>query len=155
MLKITTEFDNNDYIPEKYTCDGENINPEMVIFDIPKETKTLAIICDDPDAPSKTFVHWIIWNITVKESPVIIPEGIPKSSKLPNGAQQGINDFGRIGYDGPCPPKTHNVHHYFFKVYALNNVLNLDGKVTKHVLESAIEPYIISKGEIIGLYKRK
>lgn len=155
MLKILTEFDHNDFIPTKYTCDGDNINPQIVVMNVPKSTKSLAIICDDPDAPFKTFVHWLIWNIPVKNSTVIIEEGLPKLYTLPNGSKQGINDFKKIGYDGPCPPKNHGIHHYFFKVYALYTILTLDGKINKDTLEKSIEKHIVDQGVIIGLYQRK
>jgi hypothetical protein len=154
MLKILTEFDHNDFIPQRYTCEGENINPKIVVLNIPKNAKSLAIICEDPDAPSKTFVHWLIWNIPVKNSPVIIAEGLPKTNTLFDGSIQGYNDFGKIGYDGPCPPKKHGIHHYFFKIYALNTLLTIDGKITKKILEKSIESHIIDRGEIIGLYQR-
>ncbi|SHH45387.1 YbhB/YbcL family Raf kinase inhibitor-like protein [Thermosipho atlanticus] len=154
MIKISTEFDNNDFIPKKYTCDGENINPKIIIQDIPKKAKTLVIICDDSDAPFKTFVHWIIWNIPVKDSYIIVKEGLPKINVLPNNAKQGLNDFGKLGYYGPCPSKHNEIHHYFFKVYAINTKLELDGKITKNILEKAFKNFVVDEGKIVGLYKR-
>uniref|UniRef100_A0A7C4RW89 YbhB/YbcL family Raf kinase inhibitor-like protein n=1 Tax=Fervidobacterium thailandense TaxID=1008305 RepID=A0A7C4RW89_9BACT len=155
MLTVEAPFENNSVIPIEYTCDGRNVSPELKISGIPSNAKSVAIICDDPDAPVGTFVHWVLWNVPVSSSEVTIPGGLTKVATLPNGARQGLNDFGRIGYDGPCPPKGHGTHHYHFKVYALDTMLNLEGNVKKKDLERAMEGHILAKGEIIGLYARK
>ncbi|MGC9771806.1 YbhB/YbcL family Raf kinase inhibitor-like protein [Fervidobacterium islandicum] len=152
---VTSVFKNGDFIPNKYACEGQDINPELAISNIPDGAKTIAIICDDPDAPIGIFVHWVLWNYPVTDSTMKIPEGLQKVEKLPNGAMQGYNDFGRIGYNGPCPPKGHGVHHYHFKVYAVNTFLELKGKVTKKDLEKALNGKIIAQAELIGLYERK
>jgi Raf kinase inhibitor-like YbhB/YbcL family protein len=143
-LKISsTAFAENDLIPAKYTCDGENISPPLDVEHIPAEAKCLVLIVDDPDAPSKTWVHWIIWNMPVthhiKENEV---HGV-----------EGINDFRQYHYGGPCPPA--GTHRYFFKVYALSNLLDLPGSADKMQLEKAMSEYIVGFGEMIGLYSSK
>lgn len=135
-------FEDNEFIYSKYTCDGVNVNPEISIGEIPKNTKSLAIIVDDPDAPSGSFCHWLMWNIA------------PKNSIKENSAPgiQGRNSFGENKYDGPCPPS--GKHHYYFKVYALNTKLNLLVSTDKNELEKEMKDYIIAWGELVGLYKR-
>ena len=155
QMTILSAFKDGDLIPKKYACEGQDINPEIVVSNVPEGAKTIAIICEDPDAPIGTFVHWVLWNFPVNGSSVKIPEGIRKVEKLPDGTMQGYNDFGKIGYNGPCPPKGHGVHHYHFKVYAVNNVLELKGKITKKELEKALSGKILAQAEIIGLYERK
>ncbi|ODN31168.1 YbhB/YbcL family Raf kinase inhibitor-like protein [Fervidobacterium thailandense] len=155
MLTVKAPFENNAVMPVEYTCDGRNVSPELKISGIPSNAKSVAVICDDPDAPIGTFVHWVLWNVPVSGSEVTIPGGMPKTATLSNGARQGLNDFGRIGYDGPCPPKGHGTHHYHFKVYALDTLLNMEGNVKKKELEKAMEGHILAKGEIVGLYARK
>lgn len=154
-MVVTSVFKNGEFIPKKYACEGEDINPELVITNVPKNAKSIAIICDDPDAPIGTFVHWVIWNIPVDGDSVKIPEGLKKLEKLTEGTMQGYNDFGKIGYNGPCPPRGHGVHHYHFKVYALDTLLDLKGKVKKTDLEKAMKGHIIESAEIVGLYERK
>ncbi|MFA4647479.1 YbhB/YbcL family Raf kinase inhibitor-like protein [Pyrococcus kukulkanii] len=152
-FSISSVFQEDSPIPKKYTCDGININPPLYISNIPENAKSLAIIVDDPDAPGGTFTHWIAWNIPpVKE----IPEGIPKKGKVESPVKmiQGINDFGRIGYDGPCPPPGHGVHHYHFKVYALDITLNLTPRSTRRDLEEAMKGHIIAEAELVGTYER-
>ncbi len=143
VLNISSVFDNNEFIPTKYTCDGENINPPLQIENIPKEAKCLAIIVDDPDAPSKVWVHWVCWNI-------------PTTHQIKENEQrgeQGVNDFGKKGYGGPCPPK--GTHRYFFKVYALDKDLNLSKNATKADLEKAMSDHVIAFGDLFGLYERQ
>lgn len=135
-------LDKNGMIATKYTCDGENINPEISILDIPADTKTLALIMDDPDAPKGTFDHWIMWNIPV-ESKI-------KENTAPG--IQGKNGKGESMYTGPCPPS--GTHHYHFKVYALDEKLDLSPGSDKKMLEKAMKGHILASGELIGLYKR-
>lgn len=145
-MKITSPaFENNQMIPQKYTRDGGNINPPLEITDTPKETKSLTLIVDDPDAPGGDWVHWLVWNINPETK--IISE-----NESPKGAIQGINDSGRQNYDGPCPPS--GIHHYQFKTYALNSILNLSSNSSKKDLEKAMEGHILDKDMLIGLYKR-
>lgn len=143
-LKVSSSaFGDNAMIPAPYTCDGINISPPLDIEHIPEEAKSLVLIVDDPDAPSKTWVHWIVWNIPVthhiKENEV---HGV-----------EGINDFNKHSYGGPCPPS--GTHRYFFKVYALNNLLELPQSADKVQLEKTMSEYIIGFGELVGLYKKK
>ena len=143
-LAVTSAaFKANDFIPSLYTCDGKNINPPLRIDHIPDEAKSLALIVDDPDAPGGLWVHWVVWNIPVTHE---IPE-----NKIPG--IEGLNDFKRHHYGGPCPPS--GTHHYFFKIYALDTVLDIPEKTNKTDLEKAMQPHIVGFGEIIGLYKRK
>lgn len=138
--------------PTKYTCDGEDISPKIEIYGIRDDVKSLAIIVDDPDAPLGTFNHWIIWNI---EPTNIIPEGIPKEYELtsPIKAVQGKNDFGKVGYNGPCPPPG-KPHRYFFKVYALDTFFDLKAGSAKGEVEKAIEGHVIQYGEAVATYGR-
>jgi len=151
-LEVGSVFHNGSYIPAKFTCDGEDINPPIFIGNISEKVKSLVIIVDDPDAPAGTFTHWIAWNIPPLGE---IPEAVPKVGEVekPIPMVQGRNDFGRIGYGGPCPPRG-SVHHYHFKVYALDTTLNLPQGVTRKELEKAMEGHVIQWGELVGLYKR-
>jgi Raf kinase inhibitor-like YbhB/YbcL family protein len=136
-------FEHNGFIPAKYTCDGENVNPPLWIGDFPKGTKSLVLIIDDNDSPVRMWNHWIVWNIP--------PVHIIKEASVPG--TEGINDFCINKYNGPCLPFA--AHRYVFKVYALNKVLDLQVETTeKDELEKAMNPYIIGYGELIGLYER-
>ena len=139
----SSAFEPNKLIPRKYSCDGQDINPPLTIEGIPKEAKTLVLIIDDPDAPSGTFDHWVVWNIP------------PSTSKISEDAVPGIegmNGARQMGYMGPCPPS--GTHRYFFKVYALDTELSLGVGSRKKDVEKAIQGHILSKGELIGLYSR-
>jgi Raf kinase inhibitor-like YbhB/YbcL family protein len=143
-LTITSSaFEPNALIPEVYTCDGDDFNPPLSIAGIPKDTKSLAIIVDDPDAPGKTWVHWVVWNVPITDT--------IKENSVPG--EQGFNDFKKIGYGGPCPPS--GTHRYFFKVYALDLRLNIGSRTTKRDLEEAMAGHILAHGELMGLYSRK
>jgi len=147
IMKIESPaFENNQPIPSKYTCDGEDINPPLKISDVPENAKSLVLIVDDPDAPFGAFTHWIVWNIDPKTSFI-------EENSVPDGAIVGVNDFGKNSYGGPCPPS--GTHHYHFKLYALDSTLNLDKNSKKKDLEKAMENHILEKAEIIGIYKRK
>ena len=135
-------FKNNEFIPSKYTCDGLNINPELIIEDIPVNTKSLAIIVDDPDAPNGTFCHWLLWNIP--------PKTTIKEDSRPG--IQGRNSIHENKYFGPCPPS--GTHHYHFKVYALDTKLNLAPNTGEKELLNTMKGHIISSGDLVGLYKR-
>ncbi len=151
ILLKSPVFKNGDLIPGKYTCDGMDISPPLQWESIPEETKSIAIIADDPDAPMGTWVHWVIFNIPPSENQ--LPEGVPAERELSNGARQGTNDFRRIGYGGPCPPG--GTHRYFFKIYALDTVLDLKPGATKPQLLSAMKGHIIGQGELMGRYRRR
>ncbi len=143
-MKLTSpEFENNQFIPKKFTCEGEDINPALIITDMPKGTKSLALIMDDPDAPMGMWVHWVVYNI----APVL---AIAENS-VPG--KECINDFRRESYGGPCPPS--GTHRYFFKIYALDTGLSLAKGATKGALEQAMQGHILDKAELIGLYKKE
>jgi len=151
-IQLTSSaFKEGEPIPSKFTCEGEDISPPLKWSDLPQGTKSLALISDDPDAPVGTWVHWVIYNIppTVNE----LEEGIPTAKEVPNGAKQGMNDFKKIGYGGPCPPS--GTHRYFFKLYALDIELGLDPGATKNDLLKAIEGHILEMGQLMGTYQRK
>ena len=146
MKELTVKssaFEANKQIPKKYTCDAENTNPPLTIEGTPKETKTLALILDDPDAPRGTFDHWVVWNI---------PPSTNKVGEHSVPGTEGLNGARKAGYMGPCPPS--GTHRYFFKVYALDTELSLGAKSTKRDLEKAMQDHILAKGELIGLYHR-
>ena len=145
MKLSSSAFENNQLIPAKYTCDGENVNPPLVIVDIPEDTQSLVLIVDDPDAPSGAFTHWLVWNIDPQAKE--IAEG-----SVPQNATQGKNDFGKNGWGGPCPPS--GTHHYFFKLYALDQKLDLSASADKKDLEKAMQGHILSQTQLIGLYNR-
>ncbi len=145
-LKISSPaFENGGEIPKKYTCDGANINPPLKIENVPSNTKSLALVFDDIDAPRGTYVHWMLWNIdpNVKEI---------KENSVSEGAVQGVNDFKKRYYGGPCPPR--RAHKYVFKIYALDTLLNLNPNGTKKDLEKAMEGRIISRSQLTAVYKR-
>lgn len=150
-IKITSPaFEEGGMIPKRYTCEGEDVSPPLSWDNIPEGTESIALICDDPDAPMGTWVHWVIYNIppAVRE----LPENIPAKDILPDGTRQGITDFRRIGYGGPCPPG--GTHRYFFKIYALDTLLDLPPGITKRELLKAMEGHIIGQGQLIGKYRR-
>lgn len=151
-IKITSPaFKNGDLIPAKYTCDGQDISPPLQWDGVPEETKSLAFICDDPDAPMKTWVHWVLFNLPAGTKG--LQENVPPDKVLPSGAKQGISDFRRIGYGGPCPPS--GTHRYFFKIYALDTQLNLEAGATKEQLLKAMKGHILAEGQLIGKYRRR
>lgn len=142
MRLKSPEFEHNGMIPSKFTCDGIDVNPTLVIEDIPNETKSLALIMDDPDAPMGTWVHWVVYNIPPLSR--IDEDSIPGT--------QGKNDFRKLDYGGPCPPS--GTHRYFFKLYALDGELDLEEGARKEDVEKAMEGHILAQAEFIGLYKR-
>ena len=151
-IKVTsTAFTEGGMIPPKYTCDGEDISPPLQWDAVPDGAKSIALISDDPDAPMGTWVHWVLFNLPAQTKK--LPENVPPDKTLPNGARQGITDFGRVGYGGPCPPS--GTHRYFFKIYALDTELQLDAGAGKRDLLKAMEGHILAKGQLMGKYKRK
>jgi Raf kinase inhibitor-like YbhB/YbcL family protein len=142
-LKLaSTDFENGTLIPKKFTCDGDDINPALIIEDIPAETKSLAFIIDDPDALIGTWVHWVVYDIPVVSR--IDEDSVPGT--------QGVNNFGRGDYGGPCPPS--GTHRYFFRIYALDTELALGEGVDKEALEKAMQGHIVDTAELIGLYEK-
>lgn len=151
-MKIeSSAFANNGDIPSQYTCDGSNISPPISFDEPPAGTKSFALICDDPDAPVGTFVHWVLYDLppTTRQ----LPERIPAQAKLLHSGVQGRNDFGRTGYGGPCPPG--GTHRYFFKLYALDKTLDMAEDATKATIEAAIAGHVLAKAELVGRYSRR
>jgi Raf kinase inhibitor-like YbhB/YbcL family protein len=155
-MKLTsTNFVNQGDIPRKFTCDGEDVSPALAWRDVPAGTKSFVLIVDDPDAPDPanpriTWVHWLLYNIPL--TAVSLPEGVSKKD-LPEGTLEGLNDWKKTGYGGPCPPI--GKHRYFHKLYALDTVLPDLKLPTKATLEKAIAGHVLSQAELIGLYQRK
>jgi Raf kinase inhibitor-like YbhB/YbcL family protein len=146
----STAFSEGEMIPIRYTCDGPDVSPDLSWSGVSGATKSLALICDDPDAPMGTWVHWVLFNIPSGASG--LPAEIPSDAALENGARHGTNDFGRLGYGGPCPPG--GTHRYFFKLYALDTALNLDSGITKAELLEAMQGHILAESQLMGKYKR-
>jgi hypothetical protein len=144
-------FKHNQPIPSKYTCDGQDVSPPLEWKNVPEKTKSIVLICDDPDAPAGTWVHWVCYDIPAEVT--FLPEDVPKADTLPGGGKQGTTDFRSIGYGGPCPPS--GMHRYFFKVYALDRMLNLQAGKTKKEIEKAMKGHIIGQGELVGTYSKK
>lgn len=146
-------FRDGDMIPKKYTCDGEDASPPLQFSGVPAGTKSLVLICDDPDAPVGTWTHWVLFNLPPDTK--TLAEKIPASATLPSGAIHGQNSWGgrKIGYGGPCPPS--GTHRYYFKVYALDVKLDLHAGTTKKHLVKAMKRHIIGQGELMGTYKRQ
>jgi len=146
-LKLTSlSFQENAEIPDEHTCNGKNINPALNIQGTPLGTKTLTLIIDDSDAPSGTWVHWVIWNIPAETKEI-------KKNSVPQGALQGMNDFNKNEYGGPCPPS--GAHRYLFKLYALDTPLDLDENSKKEDLEKAMQGHILAQTQLIGLSTKK
>ncbi len=137
-------FDHNMTIPERYTCQGENVSPPLIFEQIPKNALSLALIMDDPDAPQGTFDHWIVWNMLPTS------KGLERGEK---GLKTGINSYSVNEYKGPCPPPG-KPHRYFFKLYALDTFLELPDSTTKKALEGAMQGHIIEQSEFIGIFER-
>jgi Raf kinase inhibitor-like YbhB/YbcL family protein len=138
-------------IPSKHTCDGSDTSPPLEWTGMPEGTHSLAIIADDPDAPMGTWVHWVLYDLPPETT--FLPEGVPTTDTLPRGGSQGRNDFGRIGYGGPCPPPG-LPHRYFFKLYALDAKINLPPGVSKETLLKAMRDHILEESQLMGKYSR-
>ena len=146
MKLISPDFSDGGNIPERFTCDGENISPTLKIEGVPKAARGLVLIVDDPDAPAGTFTHWLMWNLSPDATEIV-------ANSPPSDAVQGVNDFGRSKYGGPCPPS--GVHRYYFKLYALDTTLQLPAKSKCKVVDAAIKGHIISEATLMGRYARK
>ena len=147
----SSAFKAQEKIPAKYTCEGADVSPPLSWTDVPEKTQGLALICDDPDAPMGTWVHWVIYDLPTETRE--LPEGMTPKEVIENGARQGVNDFGKVGYGGPCPPPG-PAHRYFFKLYALDAKLGLPPRATKKDVEKAMKGHILAQTELVGLYKR-
>lgn len=146
MKLESPNFNHQGFIPSKYTCDGENVNPELRISEVPEGTASLVLIVNDPDAPGKTFTHWTVWNINPKIKMIA-------ENSVPSGSKEGLTDFGRPGYGGPCPPS--GIHHYHFHLFALDTKLDLPSSASEETLREVMAGHILATAELIGLYQRK
>jgi Raf kinase inhibitor-like YbhB/YbcL family protein len=147
----STAFADGGAIPGRYTCSGADVSPALSWTGVPDGTRSLALIAEDPDAPGGTWTHWVIWNVPAEAAS--LPEGVPPSETLEDGARQGRNDFRRIGYGGPCPPPG-KPHRYFFHLYALDATLALKAGAARSELERAMKGHVLSKAERMGKYGR-
>jgi len=148
-IKLTSSaFKEGAMIPAQYSCDGKDISPPLSWSEVPGGTKSFALICDDPDAPIGTWVHWVVYNIP--NNVTSLPENVPPNKSVMGNILQGMTDFRRIGYGGPCPPR--GTHRYYFKIYALDTMLNLPAGATKRELLRAMEGHILAEGQLMGKY---
>ena len=149
-IKMTSgTFVNGEMLPLRCGLNYGNVSPAFAWTGAPEGTKSFALICDDPDAPAGDWVHWVIYNLPADQTG--LPEHVPAKEVLPNGARQGVNSFGRIGYDGPSPPS--GVHRYFFRLYALNIRIDLE-KATKDKLTEAMRGHVLAVGQMMGKYAK-
>jgi len=152
QIKITSPaFEDEGMIPARYTCDGENVSPPLTLDGIPENTQSIALIADDPDAPGRTFTHWLIFDLPPDTNQ--LSENIPMQATLTSGAKHGENDFGKTGYGGPCPPS--GTHRYYFRAYALDSKTGLKPGISKTQLLEAVNEHLIAQGQIMGKYKRQ
>ena len=147
----SSAFEEGARIPERYTVDGADISPPLAWSGVPEGTQSIALICDDPDAPVGTWVHWVLYGLSAETTE--LPESIPPQEQVLGSAKHGTTDFGDIGYGGPAPPPG-KVHRYFFKVYALDSDIDLASRATKAELLSAMEGHILAEGSLMGTYSR-
>ena len=161
VSKLTIEvtspaFTEGKPIPTQYTCDGQDRSPVLSWTGVPEgieSTESIALIADDPDAPGGTWVHWVLYGLGPEVNEM--QEGVATSEVLPGGAKQGVNDFKRTGYGGPCPPVGHGPHRYYFKVYAMDGDIGLDPGATKAALLREMDGHILAQGQLTGTYERK
>jgi len=147
----STAFQPGGDIPRKYTCEGPDVSPALSWTDPPAGTQSFTLIGDDPDAPVGTWVHWVAYDVPASARQ--FAEGVPKTDAIPGGGVQGLNDFGKTGYGGPCPPPG-KPHRYYFKLYALDSKLNLKPGATKKAVEQAMQGHILAQAEVMGRFKR-
>ncbi len=151
-FKLTSsEIHEGEPIPKQFTGDGENVSPQLAWYDAPSEAKSFALICEDPDAPRGTWCHWVLFNIPADATE--LPQGSSPGQIRVDGAKQGKNDFGKLGYGGPAPPRG-NPHRYFFKLYALDSKLDLHNGASRAELLSAMKGHILADAELMGTYRR-
>jgi len=143
-------FDEGEPIPQKYTCDGDDTSPPLHWSQPPIATKSMVLICDDPDAPMGTWVHWVLYGLSPDTRE--LPEKISNEKEILGGARHGMNDFSRYGYGGPCPPS--GTHRYFFKLYAIDTVVEMEAGATKDEILNAIKGHILAEGQLMGRYSR-
>lgn len=147
----SSSFSNGGMIDKKFTCDGADVSPQLSWMESPAGTKSLALLADDPDAPVGNWNHWAMWNVSANQRS--LSEGVSKEARLPDGSQQGMNDFRKTGYNGPCPPRG-NPHRYYFKLFALDTKLDLKSDAGKKELEAAMQGHILAQAEWMGRYGR-
>ena len=138
-------------IPRKYTCDGDDVSPPLGWSDPPAGTQSLALVCDDPDAPVGTWIHWVLYDLPAETRG--LPEAVPSDADLAGGGRSGENSWRRLGYGGPCPPS--GTHRYFFKLYALDTTLDLSAGASKKQVLKAMEGHVLAQAELMGTYSRK
>ena len=146
----SSAFGEGEFIPIKYTCDGEDVSPPLSWAQLPKETKSIVLICDDPDAPMGTWVHWVLFGLS--PDTLELPEGVSHEKEVLGGAKHGLNSFRKYGYGGPCPPG--GTHRYFFKLYAVDTQVDLNAGATKNEVLDAIKGHILAEGQLMGRYSR-
>ena len=151
MQLTSPAFKHADMIPDRYTCKGEDISPALQWSGAPEGTRSFALVCDDPDAPMGIWVHWVVYNLPADCKG--LPENVPAKNPLSQGGIQGTNSWGRIGYGGPCPPS--GTHRYFFRLYALDTVLDLKEGATKSQLHQAMKGHILDECELMGRYAKR
>ena len=150
-IKITSSaFVEGGMIPKRYTCDSEDVSPDLTWSGVPEGTQSIALICDDPDAPMGTWVHWVLFNLPADLTG--LPTAVGPDENLANGGLHGKNDFGRLGYGGPCPPG--GTHRYYFKLYALDIRFDLSSGISKAQLLVAMDGHILAEGQLMGRYTR-
>ena len=151
----SSSFRNNQPIPAKYSREGGDVSPPLKWDGAPTGVKSFAMVCDDPDAPGGTWVHWVVYGIPGDSTG--LPENVAKTETVSglNGAKQGVNSYGSVGYGGPQPPRGHGVHHYHFKLYALDADLNLAPRVTRQQLDAAMKGHIIAEADLVGTFERE
>lgn len=138
-------FEHGQTIPRRHTCEGDDLSPPLAWTDPPEGTRSLALVCDDPDAPRGTFTHWLAWGLR---------PGAGELGEGEAGPVEGCNDFGAVGYRGPCPPRGHGTHRYFFRLYALDAELDLASSSSKGEVERALEGHVLAVAELVGTYER-
>ena len=152
VIQLTSSaFADGSMIPSEYTCDGRDISPPLAWAGAPEGTAALALICDDPDAPAGTWVHWVLYDLPA--STESLPAAVPPDRVLSDGGKQGTNSYRRMGYGGPCPPS--GTHRYYLKMYALDSEVGLKPGATKEDLLEAMEGHILGQGQLMGRYKRR
>lgn len=146
MMITSSVFKDGEKIPALYTCDDTNVSPPLAIADVPEGSKSLVLIVDDPDAPRGTWTHWVMFNIDPETKTI-------EKDSLPSGVRLALNDFGTLTYGGPCPPS--GVHRYFFKLFALNDLLHLEQGVSRTDVEKAMEGHVVGTAQLVGTYERQ
>jgi len=149
-----TPFDDGERIPARYTCEGGDVNPELTISGVVDEVETLALVVDDPDAGDEPFVHWLLWNVPANTE--TIPRSVAKQEEPPfaEGARQGTNSAGNVGYTGPCPPTGDDAHTYYFRLHAVDTTLELEAGADRAALDDALSDHVVDSVALTGTYER-